>query len=359
MNPTTTPGVSTGPGSGPAPDGLRPARDTVDTLLREVPVAPLDPLAPTTRIYVAGHRGLVGAAVWRALRARGCTELLGAGSDELDLRDRRATFSFFAAHRPEVVVLAAARVGGIWANATQPAQFLSDNLRIQTSVLDAAAEHGVRRLLFLGSSCIYPRLAPQPIPESALLTGALENTNDAYAIAKIAGIVHVQALRRQYGLPYISAMPTNLYGPGDNFDPTTSHVLPAMIRRFHEAARDGADTVTIWGSGSPRREFLHTDDLAEALIFLLERYDSDVTINVGTGSDVTILELAETVADVVGWRGEILTDPDKPDGTPRKLLDVSRIRDLGWRHRIGLREGLESTYAWYREHLARPGNEDG
>jgi GDP-L-fucose synthase len=329
--------------------------DTIDTVLRAAPTGRIPPLAPDTRIYVAGHRGLVGSAMWRALRARGCTELLGAGSGELDLRDRDATFRFLATHRPEVVVLAAARVGGIWANATAPAQFLSDNLRIQANVLDAAAEHGVQRLLFLGSSCIYPRLAPQPIPESALLTGALESTNDGYAIAKIAGIVHVQALRRQYDLPYISAMPTNLYGPRDNFDPLSSHVLPAMIRRFHEAKRDGADTVTIWGSGTPRREFLHVDDLAEALIFLLEHYDSDTTINVGTGSDVTILDLAETVADVVGWHGRILLDPDKPDGTPRKLLDVSRLHALGWHHRIELRAGLESTYAWYREYGADPG----
>jgi GDP-L-fucose synthase len=331
-----------------ATSGILPNQESPQPQNRPDPASDY-PLAPSTRIFVAGHRGLVGSALWRALQARGHTDLLSASSDELDLRDRRATFDFFAVHSPEVVVLAAARVGGIWANATYPAQFLSDNLRIQTTVLDAAAEHGVRRLLFLGSSCIYPRLAPQPIPESALLTGPLESTNDAYAIAKIAGIVHVQALRRQYGLPYISAMPTNLYGPGDNFDPRTSHVLPAMIRRFHEAKRDDADSVTIWGTGTPRREFLHVDDLAEALIFLLEHYDADETINVGTGEDITILELAELIAETVGWHGRILTDPHEPDGTPRKLLDVSRIHSLGWHHRIGLGEGLGATYAWYRQ----------
>jgi GDP-L-fucose synthase len=322
---------------------------TEDRIVDDASPLHLDPSAP---VYVAGHRGLVGSAVWRALVNRGFTRLIGSSSEETDLRDRAAVFDFFATHTPEVVILAAAKVGGIWANATYPAEFLSDNLRIQTNVLDAAAEYGVPRLLFLGSSCIYPRLAPQPIPESALLTGPLEETNDAYAIAKIAGITQIQALRRQHGLHYISAMPTNLYGPEDNFDPQTSHVLPAMIRRFHEAQREEAGTVTIWGSGTPRREFLFVDDLAEALIFLLEHYDSGTPINVGTGSDVAVLELAELVADVVGWRGRILTDPDKPDGTPRKLLDVSRIHALGWQHRISLREGLTTTYAWYREHAS-------
>ncbi len=307
----------------------------------------LFPLEPALPIYVAGHRGLAGSAVWRALEARGCTNLIGATSAELDLRNREHTFDFIAQRRPAVIVGAAARVGGILANNTYPADFLSDNLRIQVNLLDAAREHAVPRLLFLGSSCIYPKLASQPIHESSLLTGALEPTNDAYAIAKIAGIMQVQSIRRQYGLSYISAMPTNLYGPGDNFDASNSHVLPAMMRRFHEAVQSGANEVTIWGTGTPRREFLHVDDLAQALLFLLEHYDSPETINVGTGSDVTIRELAETVADVAGWAGRMVFDTSKPDGTPRKLLDVSRLAGLGWRPRIGLREGIASTYEWF------------
>lgn len=305
-----------------------------------------------TRTYVAGHRGLAGSAVWRHLQREGFTDLLGRTSAELDLRDRDATFAFLAEHRPRVVVLAAARVGGILANSTQPADFLSDNLRIQVNVLDAAAAFGVERLLFLGSSCIYPRLAPQPIREDALLTGPLEPTNEAYAIAKIAGIMHVQALRRQHGLGYICAMPTNLYGPGDNFDLRTSHVLPAMIRRFHEAGREGRPSVTLWGTGSPRREFLHVDDLARACLHLLETYDEPEPINVGTGEDVTIAELARTVASEVGYAGAIAWDPDMPDGTPRKVLDVSRIRALGWKPEITLADGIHETYAWYRTHEA-------
>ncbi len=304
------------------------------------------------RVYVAGHRGLVGSAVWRALEARGHDDLVGASSAEVDLRDRDATSAFVGTHRPDTMVIAAARVGGILANSTFPAQFLSDNLRIQVNLLDAAVEHGVHRVLFLGSSCIYPKLAEQPIRESALLTGALEPTNDAYAIAKIAGILQVQAIRRQYGLPYISAMPTNLYGPGDNFDPLGSHVLPALIRRVHEAKASGTPEVTIWGTGTPRREFLHVDDLADAVLFLLEHYDEPETINVGTGTDVTIRELAETVADVVGWEGRLVFDATMPDGTPRKLLDVSRLADLGWTARTGLREGVESTYRWFVDHHA-------
>ncbi len=307
-------------------------------------------LSGSTPVYVAGHRGLVGSAVWRALQARGCRALIGATSAEVDLRDRDAAFAFVGARRPEVMVIAAARVGGILANSTYPAEFLSDNLRIQVNLLDAAVEHGVRRVLFLGSSCIYPRLAEQPIRESSLLTGALEPTNDAYAIAKIAGILQVQAIRRQYGLPYISAMPTNLYGPGDNFDPVGSHVLPALIRRFHEAKASGAAEVTIWGTGTPRRELLHVDDLAAAVVHLLEHYDDAEPINVGTGVDLTIRELAETVADVVGWQGRLVFDESKPDGTPRKLLDVSRLTALGWSPRIGLREGIEQTYAWFAGH---------
>jgi GDP-L-fucose synthase len=307
------------------------------------------PLSRTERVYVAGHRGLVGSAIWRHLNAEGFTDLVGRSSSELDLRDRDATFAFFAEARPRVVVDAAARVGGIMANDTAPADFLSDNLRIQVNVLDAAAEYGVERLLFLGSSCIYPRLAPQPIPEDALLTGHLEPTNDAYAIAKIAGILHVQALRRQYNRHYISAMPTNLYGPEDNFDLETSHVLPAMIRRFQEAKAKGAETVTLWGTGTPRREFLHVDDLARAALFLLEHYDQPGHINVGVGEDVTIRELAETVARIVGYDGVLTWDTSKPDGTPRKLLDVSKINSLGWKATIGLVEGIEMTSRWYAE----------
>jgi GDP-L-fucose synthase len=244
--------------------------------------------------------------------------------------------------------MAAARVGGILANSTYPAEFLSDNLRIQLNVLDAAREYGVERLLFLGSSCIYPKFAPQPISEDALLTGPLEPTNDAYAIAKIAGVLQVQAIRREYGLPYISAMPTNLYGPNDNFDPRTSHVLPALLRRFDEAVRERADVVTIWGTGTPRREFLHVDDLAKACVHLLENYDDDAPINVGTGTDVSILELAAIVAGTVGYTGEIATDPSKPDGTPRKVLDVSRINRLGWKAEIPLVDGIAGAYEWYR-----------
>jgi len=304
-------------------------------------------------VYVAGHRGLVGSAVWRHLRAQGFTRLVGAGSDELDLRDARAVEVFMAVHRPRVVVLAAARVGGIMANATYPADFLADNLRIQLNVLESAHRVGVERLLFLGSSCIYPRLAPQPIPESALLGGALEPTNDAYAIAKIAGLLHVRAMRRQHGHAWISAMPTNLYGPGDSFDLATSHVLPALLRRFHEAA-GGGGPVTLWGSGTPRREFLHVDDLAAACLFLLENHDDDEHVNVGTGTDVTIAELAALIARTVGYDGPVLWDGDKPDGTPRKLLDVSRLTALGWQARIGLEEGLATTYAWYRDHALRP-----
>ncbi|MER6059606.1 GDP-L-fucose synthase [Streptomyces sp. NPDC001792] len=309
------------------------------------------PLRRSDRVFVAGSRGLVGSAVWRELAREGFTDVVGPGSAELDLRDRRAVFDWFAAARPDVVVLAAARVGGIKANATRPAEFLSDNLRIQVNVLDAALEQRVERLLFLGSSCIYPKFAEQPIREEALLTGPLEPTNDAYAIAKIAGILQVQAVRRQYGLPWISAMPTNLYGPGDNFHPEHSHVLPSLIRRFHEAKESGAPRVVNWGSGSPRREFLHVDDLARACLHLLEHYDGDGPVNVGTGADLTIRELAELVAEVVGYQGRVEWDPSQPDGTPRKLLDVSRLTALGWAPRIELREGLGQTYAWYVENL--------
>ena len=306
----------------------------------------------TDRIYVAGHRGLAGSAIWRRLEAEGYTDLVGASSAEVDLRDRDAVFAFLREQRPDVVIDAAARVGGIQANNSYPADFLSDNLQIQVNLMDAANDVGVERLLFLGSSCIYPKFAEQPIKESSLLTGALEPTNDAYAIAKIAGIMQVQASRRQFGRRWISAMPTNLYGPGDNFHPANSHVLPALMRRIHEAKRAGDAQVVIWGSGTPRREFLHVDDLASASVFLLENYDSPDTINVGVGEDLSIRELAELLADVIGYEGELVQDTSKPDGTPRKVLDVSRLTQLGWAPRIGLREGVTETYAWFLEHSA-------
>lgn len=299
-------------------------------------------------IYVAGHHGLVGSAVWRALAAAGFTNLVGFRSSEVDLTDRDAAADALATVRPAVVVDAAARVGGILANSTQPVDFLEDNLRIQTNLFAAAHNADVPRLLFLGSSCIYPKFADQPIRESSLLTGPLEPTNQAYAIAKIAGIIGVQAYREQYGRAWISAMPTNLYGPGDNFDLRTSHVLPAMIRKFHEAKLSG-DPVTLWGTGTPRREFLHTDDVASAVVHLLGHYDDPETINIGTGTDVTIAELAATIADVVGYEGEVRWDTGKPDGTPRKLLDVSRLLALGWRPQVSLRDGIASTYRWYLE----------
>lgn len=302
----------------------------------------------SSTFYVAGHRGLVGSAIWRNLESEGFTNLVGRTSSEVDLKDREAVFRFFANVRPRYVVLAAAKVGGILANSTYPVDFLSDNLRIQVNVLDAAREHGVERLLFLGSSCIYPKFAEQPIREDSLLTGHLEPTNDAYAIAKIAGIMQVQAVRRQYGLSWISAMPTNLYGPGDNFSPSASHVLPALIRRYDEAARAGAQVVTNWGTGSPRREFLHVDDLAAACLHLLENYDGPSQVNVGTGRDVTIRELASLVASAVGYSGEIAWDATKPDGTPRKLLDVSKLKDSGWAASVGLEEGIRKTVEWYR-----------
>ena len=312
-----------------------------------VPTA-LDRTAP---FYIAGHRGLVGSAIWRRLEAKGFENLIGRSSSELDLRDRDAVFGFFAKEKPRNVVLAAAKVGGIMANNTYPVDFLSENLRIQVNVLDAALEHGVERLLFLGSSCIYPKLAPQPIKEEYLLTGHLEPTNDAYAIAKIAGILQIQAVRRQYGLPWISAMPTNLYGPRDNFSPQGSHVLPALIRRYDEARRDGIESVTNWGTGSPRREFLHVDDMASACVHLLENYDGADQVNVGTGHDSTIKEIAQIVAEEVGYTGRIEWDTSKPDGTPRKLLDTTKLRESGWEPSIGLREGIASTIAWYRDHV--------
>jgi GDP-L-fucose synthase len=309
---------------------------------------PLDRDAP---FYVAGHHGLVGSAIWRTLEARGFSGLSGRASGELDLRDRPAVFDFFAETTPRYVVLAAAKVGGILANSTYPVDFLSENLQVQVNVMDAAVKNGVERFLFLGSSCIYPKFAAQPIVEDALLTGHLEETNDAYAIAKIAGILQVQAVRRQYGLHWISAMPTNLYGPGDNFSPTGSHVLPALIRRYDEAARSGAASVTNWGTGTARREFLHVDDMASASIHLMENYDGAAQVNVGSGSDVSINELAAIVARVTGFEGDTEWDASKPDGTPQKLLDVSKLADNGWRASIGLEEGLRSTVDWYHQHL--------
>ena len=300
--------------------------------------------------YVAGHRGLVGSAIWRRLEADGYTNLVGRTSAEVDLRDRESTFELLRQVRPRYVILAAARVGGILANDKYPAEFLSDNLRVQLNVMDAAQEVDVERLVFLGSSCIYPKLAPQPIKEEYLMTGPLEPTNDAYAIAKIAGILQVQSARKQYGRRWVSAMPTNLYGPGDNFSPTTSHVLPALIRRYVEAKESGVAKVTNWGSGSPMREFLHVDDLARAIVFLLESYDSPEPINVGTGDDQSIREIAELVAKVVGYEGEIAWDTSKPDGTPRKLLDVSRLKALGWSPAISLEAGLRDTVKWFHEH---------
>lgn len=305
------------------------------------------PLDRSARILVAGRRGLVGSAIWRHLTSQRFTGLLGPTSKDLDFRDRAAVFDWFSANRPHIVILAAARVGGIKANATRPTEFISDNLRIQVNVLDAALQHGVRRLLFLGSSCIYPRDAEQPIREEALLTGVLEETNEAYAIAKIAGIMHVRAVRRQHGLPWICAMPTNLYGPGDTFHPENSHVLPSLIRRFHEAYVEQAPKVVNWGSGTARREFLHADDLARACLVLLERYDSDVAVNVGTGEDLTIRELAGMVASVVGYGGAVEWDLAQPDGTPRKVLDISRMTALGWKPEISLYDGIRGTYAWY------------
>lgn len=308
------------------------------------------PIPRDARVYIAGHRGLVGSAVWRAMRKAGFRNIFGTSSREVDLRDRDAAFAYVRSVRPDVVVVAAARVGGILANKTYPVDFLSDNLRIQVNVMDAALSAGVGRLLFLGSSCIYPKFAEQPIKESSLMTGELESTNDAYAVAKIAGLTQVRAVRRQYGAAWISAMPTNLYGPWDNFDPETSHVLPGLMRRFHEAAREGRDQVALWGSGTPRREFLHSDDVGEAIVCLLDSYDSPETINVGSGQDISIRELAEMIAEIVGFEGRIVQDTTRPDGTPRKLLDVSRIKSLGWRPAIELRSGLERTYQWFVEH---------
>jgi len=299
------------------------------------------------RIYLAGHRGLVGSALLRLLQQEGYRNLVLRTSWELDLRDQGATAAFFREERPDYVLLAAAKVGGIGANDSFPAQFIYDNLMIQGNVIHSSHLTGVSKLLLLGSSCIYPRLAPQPIREESLLTGPLEPTNEPYAVAKIAGIKMCQSYNRQYGTRFICAMPTNLYGPHDNFDLATSHVLPALLRKFHEAARDGAPTVTVWGSGTPLREFVHVDDLARASLFLMERYEGWEPVNVGSGEELSIAELARRIAAVVGFCGEIRFDASKPDGAPRKLCDVSRIHALGWRHRITLDQGLRDTYAWF------------
>jgi GDP-L-fucose synthase len=305
-------------------------------------------ITPSSRIYVAGHRGLVGSAIVRELEQRGYHNLLLATRDELDLRDQMAVSRFFRSELPEFVFVSAAKVGGIQANAMRPAEFLYDNLAIQTNVIHTAWQHGVEKLVFLGSSCVYPRMAPQPIQEECLLTGPLEPTNEAYAIAKIAGLKLAAAYRAQYGFPAVSLMPTNLYGPGDNFDLETSHVVPAMIRRFHEAKIGSSRSVTLWGTGTPRREFLHVDDLASAACFVMENYEGGDSLNVGVGEDLSIAELAELVARVVDYTGQVRFDPSRPDGTPRKLLDVSRLHALGWRARIGLEDGVRATYEWYR-----------
>lgn len=310
-------------------------------------------MSEAQRIFVAGHRGLVGSAIVRRLAAMGRETVFVRARSALDLTDAAAVNAFFASEKPTHVVLAAAKVGGIKANDTYPAEFLRDNLAIQTNVIHAAWAHGVAKLVFLGSSCIYPRLAPQPMQEEYLLTGALEPTNEWYAIAKIAGIKMCQAYRRQYGFNAISLMPTNLYGPGDNFSIESSHVLPALIRRFHEAKLHHSPEIVIWGTGTPKREFLHVDDVAAATVFLMDHYDGEGIVNVGTGSDVTIAELAQTIGEVVGYTGAIVFDPTKPDGTPRKWLDVSKATELGWTASIGLREGIASTYQWFREHTTR------
>lgn len=306
----------------------------------------MEQMQPDSRIYVAGHRGLVGQALVRRLEREGFTNIIKATHSELDLTDQTATDTFFADKKPEYVFVAAAKVGGIMANKTYPVDFLHDNILIQTSLLRAAWRHEVRKTLLLGSSCIYPRLAPQPIREESLLTGPLEPTNQWYAIAKIAGLLLGQAYHEQYSMNVISAMPTNLYGPGDNFDLETSHVLPAMIRKFHEAKVSGANRVTLWGSGSPLREFLHVDDLAEACLFLMRHYEDPEVINIGSGQEISIKDLAKLIAEVIGFTGEVAWDQSKPDGTPRKLLDISRIAALGWRAGISLREGLTETYEW-------------
>ena len=298
------------------------------------------------RVFVAGHRGMVGSAIVRLLQNEAC-ELLTVGRDQLDLRDQAGVRAWFDREKPQAVFLAAAKVGGILANDTYPAEFLYDNLAIELNVIDAAFRSGAEKLVYLGSSCIYPKFAPQPMKENALLTGSLEPTNEWYAIAKIAGLKLCEAYRRQYGADFVSAMPTNLYGPGDNYDLNKGHVIPALLRKVHEAKRSGATEIVIWGSGTPRREFLHVDDAASAVVHLMKTYSEAEHVNVGTGEDIAILDLAKLVCDVVGFEGKIATDPSKPDGTPRKLLDVSKLRSTGWRPRYGLRGGLADAYQWF------------
>ena len=306
------------------------------------------------KIYVAGHRGMVGSAIVRRLQKDGYTNIVTRTSKELDLTEQQAVRDFFAQEKPDHVVLAAAKVGGIHANNVYRAQFLYENLMIESNIIHSAYENGVKKLLFLGSSCIYPKMAPQPLKEESLLSGSLEQTNEPYAIAKIAGIKLAESYRRQYGCNFISAMPTNLYGPNDNYDLNNSHVLPALIRKFHTAKVSNASSVEVWGTGSPMREFLHVDDLADACFFLLQNYDEEMFVNIGTGEDLTIKALAEMIQEIVGYTGELKWNTDKPDGTPRKLMDVSRLHNLGWKHRIGLREGIAAVYAEFAEsELAR------
>lgn len=299
------------------------------------------------KIYVAGHNGLVGSAIVREIESAGQSEWIGASRAEFDLCDRESVFSFMHENQPDAVIMAAAKVGGIVANSSYPVEFLTENVQVQSNLMDAAHSCKVPNLVFLGSSCIYPKFAPQPINEDALLTGPLEATNEAYAIAKIAGVKLVQAYRKEYGYHWTSAMPTNLYGPGDNFDLQSGHVLPALMRKFHEAKMANLDYVTLWGSGTPKREFLHVNDLAKAVLFLLAEYNDDIAINVGTGVDVEIRELAEIISTTIGFAGNIYWDTSKPDGTPRKLLDVSRINALGWQSTIELKDGIKSTYKWF------------
>ena len=303
------------------------------------------------KIYVAGHRGLVGSAIVRNLKSKGYTNVIGRTHSELDLTDQAAVRAFFDEEKPDVVVLAAAKVGGINANNTKPAMFAYENMQIQCNVINESHKHGVKKLLFLGSTCIYPRMAPQPIPEDALLTGPLEETNEAYAIAKISGLEMCKFYKRQYGDDYISCMPTNLYGPHDNYDLEGSHVMPAMIRKFHEAKVNGAPTVELWGTGTPLREFLYVDDMADACVFLLENYNGEQHVNIGTGKGVTIKQLAGTVKDVVGYEGEIVWNSDMPDGTPRKLTDVTKLHNLGWTHKVDLEEGVRLAYEWFKENV--------
>jgi GDP-L-fucose synthase len=305
------------------------------------------------RIYVAGHRGLVGSALVREIEKHPEHSWIGKSRSELDLLDRKAVFDFLASEKPEAVIIAAAKVGGIMANSTYPVEFLSENLQIETNLIDGAHAAGIDKLLFLGSSCIYPKLAPQPIKEEYLLTGPLEASNEPYALAKISGLKLVQAYRKEYGRQWVSAMPSNVFGPGDNFDEKTSHVLPALIGKFHTAMKAGSNSVTVWGSGTPKREFMYSEDLASACIFLLEKYNDDSHINVGTGTDLSISELAQTIAEVIGFEGEIHVDASKPDGTPRKLLDVSKLSALGWQSSIELKEGIRKTYDWFLENEAK------